>query len=196
MLISETTRTIVQLGSLVIGTGGSIAALRHLQRFSRKIPTATARGKRSLASRIVGLLAIAGLPLGIGAYVWASLHNIDVLVVRDGHSVHGDRAFERVLGSSPLAFAVAPGNQESDALIGKPCWTVNGSSKPIRLVRIDYPSAYAHYRETQSVTVLPGQRVSDCDFDYYGPDFAPPATPQSMANARWNFATWLTWDDR
>jgi len=195
MLITETTRTIVHVASLVVGIAGAIAAARHLRRFSRKVPTAMVHAKQSFVARALRLFPILGMPLGIAAFFWATSHKIEVLVVRDGHSVHGSRVFEHKLGSAPLEASVAKGNEETKPLIGRPCWTVNGSSKPIRIVRIQYPTPYKHYVETESVTVLPGQRASDCHFDYYGPEFAPPETADSMSNPRWNFASWLTWDE-
>ena len=194
MLITETTRTIVYCTSLTVGIVGVIAAVRHLRRFSRKLPTAIVNAKRSLAHRVLWSLPIAGLPLGIAGFAWASSHNIEVLLVRDGHSQYGDRTFEHRFGRSPLELVVAKGNKESEPLFGRPCWTVNASSKPIRLVRIKYPTSYAHFVETESMTVLPGQRASDCYFDYYGPRFAPPDTLQSSLTLVSDFATWLTWD--
>lgn len=195
MLISETVRTIVHATSLAVTIAGAAAAVRHLLRFAGKLPRAAVIAERSLAPRIWSLIPIVGLPLGIAAFAWASSHKIEVLLVRDGHSVYGDRAFEHRLGSSPLEFSVATGNKEIKPLLGGACWTVNASAKPIRLVRIQYPPEGTHFKETESVTVLPGQRVSDCDFNYYGPEFAPPGTLQSMAHARWDFASWLTWDE-
>jgi hypothetical protein len=42
VLISHTTQVIVHVASLAVGTAGTVAAVRHLQRFSRKVPTALA----------------------------------------------------------------------------------------------------------------------------------------------------------
>lgn len=130
------------------------------------------------------------------AFYWASKHDLDVLLITDGKSAFGKRTFERKLGSPPLEFAVADGDKPVGRLFGKPCWVVNGSSKPLRIVRIEYPNhGRGKYVETDSVTVLPGQRASRCSFDYRGPEFAPPTTLDSAAYAKWTFASWLTWDE-
>jgi hypothetical protein len=194
VLISETVRTLVHATSLVVGIVGTVAVARHLWRFAGKLPRAAVVSKRSIARTVSSLIAIACLPLGIAAFVWASSHRIEVVLVRDGHSVYGDLAFDKRFGSSPLEFRLAKGSKETDEWFGAPCWTVNASSKPIRLVKIEYPTAYAHYKETESIAVLPGERVWGCFYDYRGPEFAPPDTMQSMAFARMDFAEWLTWD--
>jgi hypothetical protein len=193
VLISETVRTIVHAASLAFCSVGTVAAARHLLRFAGKLPRAELVAKRSLAWGVVPLISIACLPAGIAAFAWASSHRIEVLLVRDGHSVYGDLAFEHRLGSSPLEFPVAKGTKDAGAWTGLECWTVNASSKPIRLVKIRYPTRYAHFREIESITVLPGERTWNCYFEYYGPEFAPPDTMQSMAFARMDFGDWLTW---
>lgn len=195
MLLTMTTRTLAEGASIAMAVLGAVAAVAHLRRFSRKLPRAVVRAKQSVARRVVRVLPIVGLPLGIAGLVWAASHTTRVLLVRDGHSVYGDRTFEDRLGRTPLELPVAAGNEEIVPFIGDPCWTVNASSSPIRLVQIEYPTSYAHFVEIESLTVLPGQRASGCVFRYFGPEFAPPDTLQAMGYVGpYDFAIWLTWN--
>lgn len=199
MLITETTRTVVEIVSLVVGTVGVILALRRWKR-SRKVPSARLNVSQPLVRRALRSLPFLLLPLGIAGFLWARAHRIEVLIVRDGHSVYGSRVLEKRLASSPLAFPIAEGDQENKPLFGEPCWTVNSSSKPMRVVSIEYPGVWyrsrsERYIEKESVTVLPGQRAGSCEYDYYGPEFSPPETWSARAdqNPAKAFGRWLSW---
>jgi hypothetical protein len=130
------------------------------------------------------------------ALSWATAHDVEVLVIRDGHSKYGTRVLEHRLGRAPLEFALAADDNHLDPLVGKPCWTVNLSATLVRRVHIEYPAdGGAHFRESKSVTIGPGQRASDCTAEWYGTAFAPAATGEELSAGRWTVGTWITWDE-
>lgn len=197
MLITESTRTIVEVIAAAVGVVGGVVAIRRRKRSSSSVPTARLNANEPIGARVLRLLPLLTLPLGIAGFLWARSHSIEVLLVRDGHSVLGDRVVEKRLASSPLGFPVAQGDGENTALFGEPCWTVNASSRPIRVVQIEYTGRGGHLVETESLTVMPGQRVGDCFYDYFGPRFGPPETWSAMANqSPFNeLGVWLTWTE-
>lgn len=195
MLISETTKIVVEISAAVSVIVGVFAAERHVRGRRRTLPTAIVRARWLPGT--LRLLPLLGVPLGIIGYLWASGHSVEVLVVRDGKSLrYGNRVLEPKYGRAPLEFPVAAGDHEIEPLIGKPCWTVNLSSKPIRRLSIAYPSLVAHFVEKEAQTILPGERASLCEFDFYGNDYGPSETLEFATGTRFDTAWWLTWEAR
>lgn len=191
MLISESTKAVVEISAALSLVVGVFAAAR--QRGKSALPTAIVRARSmSPAARHLPML---GIPLGVVGYLWASSHAVEVLVVHDGKSLrYGNRVLERKFGREPLEFPIAVGDREIEPLLGKPCWTLNRSSKPIRRVMIEYPSRTAHFVEKEVQAIQPGERASLCEYDYYGNDYGPSDSLEFATSRRFTTASWLTWE--
>lgn len=193
MLLGETTRDVIFVIAIVLAVLAIAGGLVSRASMRGALPSARALSKRSRSRQGLEMVAWVATPLFLGIAYWATTFELHVLEVRDGRSKYGDRVFERKLGRKPLAFALADGDPDAEPWLGKPCWIVNASSKPIRRLAIEYTTNDKPFVVKREIVIQPGQRASDCHIDYFGRDFSPPETLREQAYARSLTADWLTW---